>query len=200
MPRSLPVALAALLLLAGCAGQDSRDAPRRSWTQHSELLQQLQHWSASGKLALRTEQRAESATIEWWQQGQNTELQLSGPMGLSATTIHSDGKQVEIRQGEELRTLDISTPDAIVRSTGWDLPLGALPYWLKGIPSPNSPVQFLELDPATDRARILRHNDWEIHYRNYEQFDGFTLPTDLRIRRATTSGRVIIRDWQVRPG
>lgn len=200
MSRSLPVALAALLLLAGCAGQDTRDAPQGSWAQHSERLQQLQQWNASGKLALRTEQRAESATIQWRQQGHNTELQLSGPMGLSATTIHSDGKRVDIRQGDELRTLDISTPDAILRNTGWDLPLGALPYWLKGIPSPDSPVQFLELDPATDRARVLRQDDWEIQYRNYDQFDSYTLPTDLRIRRATTSGRVIIRDWQVRPG
>ena len=200
MSRSLPVALAALLLLAGCAGQDTRDAPQGSWAQHSERLQQLQQWNASGKLALRTEQRAESATIQWRQQGHNTELQLSGPMGLSATTIHSDGKRVDIRQGDELRTLDISTPDAILRNTGWDLPLGALPYWLKGIPSPDSPVQFLELDPATDRARVLRQDDWEIQYRNYGQFDGFTLPTDLRIQRATTSGRVIIRDWEVRPG
>jgi len=200
MYRSLHVALAALLLLAGCAGQDTRDAGQRSWVEHSGQLQQLQQWTASGKLALRTDQRAESATIQWRQQGHDTQLQLSGPMGLSATTIHSDGQRVEIRQGDELRTLDISTPDAIVRNTGWDLPLGALPYWLKGIPSPNSRIQLLELDPATNRARTLMQDDWEVHYRQYGQFDGFTLPTDLRIQRATTSGRVIIRDWQVRPG
>ena len=197
--------LVLVLLLASCAGQNTRETGQQktaaglSWAQHSDRMQQLQQWTASGKLALRSSTQAESASILWQQQGRNSQLQLSGPMGLSATTISSDGRQVEIRQGDELSTLDISTPDAIALSTGWDLPLQALPYWLKGTPSPDSTIQQLELDPETDLLRHLKQDDWEVLYERYKRFNDFMLPTHLRIQRGTTSARVIIREWQVQP-
>ena len=190
----------ALLFLAGCAGQDVRDSTAPSWVEHRNSLQLLSHWNARGKLALRTSESAESATILWRQQGENTELHLSGPIGISATTIHSNGRQMEIRQGDELRTIDISTPGAIALNTGWDLPLQALPYWLKGIPAPGSEVQLLELDPDNDLLLHLQQDDWDVHYKKYEQFGGLTLPTQLQIQRGGTSVRMIIRNWQALPG
>ncbi|RLA43911.1 MAG: outer membrane lipoprotein LolB [Gammaproteobacteria bacterium] len=199
MSRSLYLALPILLILAGCAGQDTRDTSYPSWPEHRSALQQLEHWTARGKLALRSSERAETATLLWQQQGLSTELHLSGPMGVSATTITSDGQQMEIRQGDEFKTFDISTPDAIALNTGWDLPLHALLYWLKGIPVPESPVQLLELDPDRDLLRKLRQNGWEIHYEQYEQFKNLTLPTRLRIQRGSTSARMIIHDWQAQP-
>jgi outer membrane lipoprotein LolB len=135
----------------------------------------------------------------WRQQGQNTALHLSGPIGLSATTIHSNGQKMEIRQDDELRTVDISTPDAIALNTGWDLPLQALPYWLKGIPAPDSSVQLLELDPNNALLLHLQQDNWDIHYKAYEEFDGLTLPTQLQIQRGGTSVRMIIRNWQALP-
>jgi len=121
-------------------------------------------------------------------------------MGVSATTITSDGQQMEVHPGKERRTFDISTPDAITLNTGWDLPLHALPYWLKGIPSPDSPAQLLELDTDRNLLRQLQQDDWEVHYEQYEQFNNLTLPTRLRIQRDATSVRMIIRDWQALPG
>ena len=200
MFRGLYLALPVLLILAGCAGQDTRDTGSLSWLEHRGSIQQLNHWTARGKLALRSSERAEAATILWQQQGLSTRLHLSGPMGVSATTITSDGQQMEVHRGEERKTFDISTPNAIAQNTGWDLPLHALPYWLKGIPSPDSPVQLLELDPDRDLLRKLQQDDWEIHYEQYEQFKNLTLPTRLRIQRGATSARMIIRQWQALPG
>jgi outer membrane lipoprotein LolB len=199
MFRALYLALPILLVLAGCAGQDTREADSLSWQEHSSHMQQLSHWTARGKLALRSSERAEAATILWQQQGLSTRLHLSGPIGVGATIITSDGRQMEVRQGEELKTFDISTPDAIALNTGWDLPLHALPYWLKGIPTPDSPVQLLELDPDRDLLRKLQQDDWEIHYEQYEAFNNLTLPTRLRIQRGDTSARMIIRKWQALP-
>ena len=201
MYRGLNTALPLLMvLLAGCAGQGTQEPAQRSWMEHSARLREFSHWSASGKLALRTSDRAESASIQWQQRGTDTHLQLSGPMGLNATTIHSNGRQMELRQGETVRTWDISTPDAIANSTGWDLPLHALPYWLKGLPSPDTGIQALELDPERAVLRKLRQDDWEIEFEFYDQFEGFRLPTRLQIQRGTTRARMIIREWQTLPG
>lgn len=186
-----------LLLLAACAGPDRRDVASAGWAAHKESVQLLQHWSANGKLALRSSTASESATLNWRQQEQQTHLELRGPLGVGATTIHSDGLQLDIYRGEEHRTVDISSPGAIVENIGWELPLSALPYWLKGIPSPAYPVESLELDPQTQLLSKLQQDSWEIHYGKYEQFQQFILPTRLDIQRNGTSARLIIRQWRV---
>ena len=189
-----------MLLLAGCAALEPQLPTSAGWQAHSQQLALLQQWTANGKLAVRSADAAESASLEWRQHDQDTHLQLSGPLGVGATTIYSDGQQLDIHQGNEHRTLDISTPDAVVLNTGWDLPLLALTYWLKGMPSPHAKVQKLELDPQTELLQILQQDDWEVHYEQYGQFEQFTLPTRLRIQRGATRARIIISHWQTSPG
>jgi outer membrane lipoprotein LolB len=91
---------------------------------------------------------------------------------------------------------DISTADAIERNTGWDLPLQALPYWLKGLPAPDVRIQALELDPGGSLLSKLQQDGWLVLFERYKQFGDISLPTKLRIQRGTTTARVIIRDWQ----
>ncbi|MDG2272663.1 MAG: lipoprotein insertase outer membrane protein LolB, partial [Halioglobus sp.] len=57
-------------------------------------------------------------------------------------------------------------------------------------------VQRLELDPKTQLLQSLWQNDWEIRYDRYEQFQGFTLPTRLKIQRGKTRAKVILLNWQ----
>lgn len=194
--RCLTLSLLLLLLLAGCASlEHPREPTPTSWKAHSAQLTMLEQWTARGKLAVRTADASESASLVWRQQGGDTDLQLSGPLGVGATSIHSDGRQMDIRRGGEHRTLDISTPDAIALNTGWDLPLTALAYWLKGLPAPDSRVQALVIDPQTGLLQSLQQDDWEISYEQYGQFQGFTLPTRLQIKRGVTRARLVIAHW-----
>ncbi|MGY8859097.1 MAG: lipoprotein insertase outer membrane protein LolB [Pseudomonadales bacterium] len=188
-----------MLLLTGCSGWDQREPASISWQTHSEHLKLLQQWTANGKMAVRTENTSESVSFIWQQDNHNTYVQLSGPLGVGATTIHSDGQTLEIHQGDEHRTIDISNPDAIVLNTGWDLPLQALSYWLKGIPAPASKVQRLEPDPQTELLKSLWQDDWEVNYQRYKQFQGFTLPARLQVQRGETRAKIIISDWQTSP-
>jgi outer membrane lipoprotein LolB len=192
-----PVAL--MLLLAALGGCATAPPPGETapWQQHAARLAQLADWRASGKLALRSGEAAESASLVWSQQGVHSDLQLRGPMGLSATRIRSDGLTLEITQGEQHRVLDVSTPAAIRENTGWDLPLQALPYWLKGLPSPDLTVQSLELNPEKSLLQSLQQDHWLVLYEDYATFGRYRMPTRLHIRRADTSVRVIIRDWQL---
>lgn len=189
------------LVLSGCTAVTPTDSPaRQSWKAHSAQLTGLQQWTARGKVSLRSAEVAESATLLWHQQGSETDLQLQGPLGVGATAIYSDGRQLEIRRGGERRVLDISTPDAIRESTGWDLPLQYLVHWLKGLPSPDSTVQALELNPDTGLVDRIAQDGWEVHYRIYGEYGGFMLPRHLEIKRGMTEAKVVISHWQTAPG
>ena len=189
----------ALALLAACAGPTGRqpDVAPGTWANRAAALAALQEWTASGKVGLRTGDYAESASMQWRQRGQHTTIQLSGPVGINATIIESDGRRLAMTRGDEQRSWDVTSMDTVEMETGWALPVTALPHWLKGVPAPGLEVQLLELD--TDRALLqnLRQDDWEVRYEDYASFSRYTLPTRLRIQRGATSARVIIREWQI---
>lgn len=190
---ALPLLLLALLV-AGCATPPSTTGVDTPWTQRARQLEQLDHWQAQGKLALRNGEQAESANLLWQQTGTVADLQLSGPLGMAATRIHSDGRVLAIQRGEERQVLDISTPRAVRLNTGWDLPLASLPYWMKGLPHPGAEADTMEVEQHL--LRSLEQNGWQVQFETYGTFGEFTLPTRLRVERGDTSARLVIRHWQ----
>jgi outer membrane lipoprotein LolB len=153
----------------------------------------MERWQAEGKLALRSPTQSESASFQWRQQDEQTRIELSGPLGANATILNSDGQQLEILQGSERSVWDLTDPRTLAEDSGWYLPLEALPYWLRGVPAPQYPVEQLEL--ADQRLVLLAQAGWTVSYEEYAGFDGFALPTRLQIRGQGRSVRLIIRRW-----
>ena len=145
--------IAAIALLAGCAGLPEPGAPTADWQAQRDSIDAVRYFTASGKVALRTAEQAENATLIWQQLGESSHLRLSGPMGISATTVDSNGRQVVIRQGGETRRWDIDDP-ALQYAPGLHLPLQALPHWVKGVPAPGMDLDALQLDQA---GRLPQH-------------------------------------------
>lgn len=199
MHRWQAATLAALLLtlVTACSNQPkpSGGDPDAQWPIRAAQLQLLDDWQASGKISLRSEQRSESANMTWSQRSHHTKLNLSGPMGFSATTISSDGSKLEVIQGNSTRHYDISSPDAIVRETGWNLPLNAMHYWLKGLPAPALDIE--QADITLGMLNRLIQAGWTITYQKFGQFGQYQLPMKIQLEGADTRIRVIIREWTV---
>ena len=178
------------LLLASCADQPKRTSNDTSWQNRATQLKALTHWKASGKLALRTQDKSESASLQWEQSDNVTQIVLSGPLGLSATSIQSDQSSLTIEQGGQTQHYDIS---AGTTHTAWDLPVQALPYWILGLPAPGEPVQ--EQIIEQNSLRQMTQLGWTVTYEDYGQFDQYILPTRMKIERSSTRARLLIRHW-----
>ncbi|MFK8047778.1 MAG: lipoprotein insertase outer membrane protein LolB [Halioglobus sp.] len=183
-----------IALTAGCVGIPRQDPTSHSWEQHSSDLAALEQWKMQGKMAFRNADRAESASITWLQNKENTEVRLSGPLGFSATTISGDGEVVTVVQADETRRYPMSDTAAILSNTGIELPLQALPYWLKGLPDPRADIVEQELQQG--QLKLLVQSGWAISYEQYKFFDRHSLPTKLKMRRTDTLVRVIMRHWK----
>ncbi|SRR6056297_1888297 len=194
MPRFTVLCLL-LTMLAACSTLERRAPPSASWAEHAAAVAAVDEWTARGKMALRSTAAQESASIQWQQRGTRAHVRLSGPMGVGATEIFSDGTELDIRQGSERRILDISSPRAIMLNTGWDLPLAALPYWIRGLPEPDTDIQRRSIEPDTGLLRTLRQRDWEIRYLTYDRFDTLMLPTRLTVENGDTRATLLIRHW-----
>lgn len=194
--------LIALLVtfLAACAGPERQIPATQSWLAHTEQLEAYDYWEATGKLALRTPGGSESANLVWRQADTQTHIHLSGPLGVAPVNMHSDGRWLEVRRGADSSTLDLRNSDEVAAATGWDFPLQALPYWLKGLPTPAFKLQKLEQDSVTGGASLLRQNDWEVRYERYSRFENLNLPTRIIITDGEAKATVLIRRWRSNDG
>mgnify|MGYP003380746628 CR=1 FL=1 len=196
MSVRLPFTSALLVLLLAACAQQPRLPTSASWKEHSARLKELTSWTAEGKIALRTPEQSESASLQWHQQDNVSRLHLSGPLGVAATSMYSDGRTLIIRQGESVTTWDMAETSILEQRMGWDLPLQALPHWIKGLPAPDQKIEDMALGPDPSLLQMLKQDGWEIHFEAYANYGNFTLPTRLHLQREDSTVRLIIRNWR----
>ena len=123
----------------------------------------------------------------------NTHISMSGPLGLGATVIESDGVELVVSRQDSTQYYDISSDLMSLASTGWDLPLSSLTHWIKGLPSPHAKIQSQLIEKGLWRR--LGQDGWTVTFERYARFQHYTLPTRLKIERDGTRARLILHNW-----
>lgn len=188
--------LLAMSLLSACTGLQRPDAPSISSAAHD--LAQLQHWQLRGKLGLRSEQHSASLSLNWTQTAGHFDIYLSGPLGQGGTRIKGDRQQVELQRAGEARQTAASPEALMYANLGWWLPVSELPYWVRGIASPLSPVEARSTNPDGSLA-ALTQNGWRIDYSAYQPVPPYRLPARLSIQRDEVRATLLIKHWQLQP-
>lgn len=181
------------MLLTSCADVSKQPSNAPNWNQRVAQLLVLTRWSASGKLAIRTKAQSQSAGFNWQQDDHSTHILLTGPLGLGATSIDSDRHTLKISRDGDTETFDMSSGLADEATIGWNLPLQELPFWIRGLPYPEAPIEGQIIQQSL--LQQLQQQGWTITYENYASFDRLTLPTRITIERNDTRARLIIRNW-----
>ncbi len=191
MARSLPV-VALVLLLGACATPPPLPPGATTFEDHRSQLMALEHWSFSGRVAIKTATSADSASLKWRQRGDDLEMTLAGPVGIKeATLTRRDGQLALLRNGER-QPLD-PYDDPLATEFGWSLPLAYLPFWLRGLPAPDIPVAQRELSDG--RLSQLSQAGWDLEYTEYQDVNGRALPRRIRFSRAEVSGKILLKEW-----
>ena len=190
--------LTLVAVLTSCAGSPVSTVPHSDWPDHLQSMTQLQSWSASGKAALRRDGAVESASLVWRQRAAQTQLRLTGPLGAGATTLRTEGTLLAIDGNGQRRVIDLALhPEQLAEETGWDIPITALPYWLRGIPAPEPRPELVNTDPERGYALRIVQSLWTIDYASYGGFDGYQFPTRITLAKGDQRLTVLLRNWQV---
>lgn len=199
MNRPSRPALALLLvgLAAGCATQKpAPEAPRAQlWKERRASLTCLDHWQLEGKLALAAKDEGWSANLDWRQNGEAFEMQLSGPFGLGGLRLAGDRRHVVVRDGDEVYRYAAAPEGVIRRQFGMTIPVAGLSYWVRGTPRPE-----LAAVPKLDRyGRLsrLEQSGWTIRYRSYASRGGPDLPKRLVMTRPDVRLKLVVDDWKI---
>lgn len=177
--RRLPVASVRVLLavlvagLAACAGQPVRQAPpiaaaaALSAQQARETaLQADPDWSLAGRVALSNGRQGGSGRLDWQQAGARYAVSLSAPVTRQSWRL-SGGPGGAVLEGLDGGPRHGADPGGLLHgSTGWEIPVAALPDWLRGARAP-------DLGPATlafgedGRLAVMEQGGWRIAYADW---------------------------------
>lgn len=189
------------LLLTACARQPVQlPGPDRAslWSAHRASLAGLQDWRFRGRIGVRLEKEAWSATLSWRETRDTYTLRVIAPLGRGTFELSGTAAGVELRTADN-RLLHAADPESLLRENlGWQLPVSGLRWWVRGLPRPGAKTDRLDVN---DEGRVngLVQDGWQVDYQDYRPHGELTLPGRLSLENGAVRVRIVVNEWLTAP-
>lgn len=187
--------------LAGCSTTTNTTPSTPSpyaqlpWKDRQALLNRIQSWQVSGKIAVQTPNDSGSASVDWTEHQGQYIISLMGPMGSNGMTL-SGRPGVVILQTSDGKRFTASSPEQILAERWrFHLPVSYLKYWIRGLPVPGLPAN-TSFD-TSGRLAMLSQQGWNVQFADYTNTGKIDLPEKLFITSAALNVKIIIYNWKV---
>lgn len=190
----------AVLLLAGCVAAPP-PASRLDGAAARELLAGLGAFGFEGRVAVVRGAEGSQASLSWAQQGEESTLRLSGPLGIGAMQVQAgpQGLSIHTARGEQLQ--GEAARQALGALAGMEPAFAALRHWVLGLPAPGSLAS--EVLDADGRLAALEQQGWRVSFDEYREQPLGRVRVALPRRLAATDGslrlRLVIDRWRFAP-
>jgi outer membrane lipoprotein LolB len=181
------VGIAVALALAGCASSAKRDlAPAGAAA--------IESFELNGRVSIKVkaENKGYPGKIRWQHQGAKEDLWIYTPLGNLVAHLEQDENTAAITtaKGEEYRagTLAFLARDVL----GYDLPVDALQYWVRGLEWPKGRTNRLVKDDQ-GRLSVLAQDNWEVSYLTWAPGNG--LPSKMSVENEEMKLSLVIDRW-----
>lgn len=197
-------AMARLLLallalgLAACAPLRLRedDATLGAQRQREAAVLAQTRWQLSGRIAVSNGEDGGNAEVDWQQDGERYDLRLRAPVTGKNWRLHGDARSAVLEGVGERALTGGSAAQLLAREVSWQLPVGELEYWVRGLRAPGSAAE-LVFDESQRPARLLQ-SGWTIEYRDYFTDREPALPRKVFATKGKHRVRLFVEDWPVR--
>lgn len=187
-----------LIQLTACTTVLKPDAvadPELEWSTRQTQLNQITLWKINGRLAITNKAEVWHLSVIWKQRDQHYKIHLSGPFGAGAVQLTGDQTGVIIKTSDDT----VFAEDAeklLYESTGVQIPIQNLFYWIRGLPNPESTISKQVIDPY-GRLEKLSQNNWNVRFKRYKKTNNIDLPSKIFLKCNSLDIRFVIEDWSV---
>ena len=193
--RLLGIALAAGLLIAGCAAprvKPDADLLARQSAREQALAAQP-NWQLSGRLGVSSGKDSGSGSLQWRQQGDAFHFSVHAPV-TGKTWVLSGDPQHAVLEG--LRDRAVEGDDAatlLERELGWHVPVADLTAWVRAARAKGEARVEFRSDglPAS-----IEQDGWKIEYPDYDSTHQPPLPRKVFASSGEYRVRLAISQWQ----
>src|SRR5262249_17920333 len=146
-------------------------APRKPWDSRVAELQSARVWHLRGRAAVAVGEQGWQANLDWRQDGEDADVELSGPLGAGAVALRVTPGGVTVKSPVRGADAGGDDPGAVIRERmGFEPPFGLLRYWLLGVPASDQAAN-VERGPG-DRPSAIAQAQWHVSYSRYGAVDG----------------------------
>lgn len=184
-------------LFTGCAQlPDTELTPQSSWDTQQLKLEQLTHWSLSGKLAVITPDERNSVNIHWQQSAQDFHIRLTTFLGMSVLEIQKSQHQTTVIDADGKHYISDDAEQLVEKLSGMEIPIRQLQQWIKGNPS----TAIYQLGDNRQVSHLLggdhQNGFWSIDYSDYRTINTINLPHKLQLSRDDLRLKFAISKWK----
>ena len=181
----------------GCAQlPDTPIQKNNSWEIHQTQLNQLTHWTISGKLGVFSPNGRDSVDLYWQQSGQDFHIRLTALLGLKSVDIQKRGDKTVIIDKDGQQHVSNNTEQLVTELTGIVLPIAHLQQWIKG----NPVAANYQLDENQLVSSLIGGNKvsglWSIDYLDYRTINHTNLPHKMQLIRNDLRLKFAISRWE----
>ncbi len=202
-PSSIRFALLLIctLLLAACATAPSRSLPPPVASASAAALDsqrgQVLDWSIAGRIAVSNGRDGGSGRIDWQQEAGRYVISLSAPVTRQSWRLTGDvtGARLEGIKGGPRESADVEI--LLREAIGWEIPVGALDNWLRGIGAAGHEYGPVKVSYGPDNLPLrLEQAGWSVEYADWAPVPhGPALPKKLVATKGQAKVRLIMDAW-----
>ena len=188
-----------VLLVSGCVSLRVPTTTTHFQTmtpqQRALALAKINQWKIEGALSIvQANQQPEIANYQWQQLAlQNYHIVISSALNLYRVVIDSHHNIVTLSKNGTF-VASAKTPKQLMqKAVGWSLPISAMQYWIKGLPSPQK--KFVAKYDGFGHLIFLQQSGWTLHYQAYQTQWTIDLPQMITLQRPGLYAKVVIRRW-----
>ncbi len=167
-----------------------------SGQKHQSQLKQLQAWQINASIAAKSSHHGWQARLLWRYQHPSYYLRVNAPLGQGAFSLRRDADGRVSLQTAEGDTLTAESAEQLLsEQLDLNLPLDALPYWIKGQIAPELNVSLQQVS-AQGYLSLLEQGGWKIEFSRYrpETIAGktYSLPHKIHLSQADYFAKIVI--------
>ncbi|TQV81406.1 lipoprotein insertase outer membrane protein LolB [Aliikangiella coralliicola] len=160
-------------------------------------LETLNHWELKARVAIKTPEESVSATLDWQKKDSDFDFHIYGLFGATYAHLIQKGHEATLKLPEDRVHYHQDAEQLLYQSLGWDFPIDALSFWIKGLPSGKSGEQFSRNDEG--ELQQLTFNGWQVNFSRYQTFSGYSMPKMIKAKHPQLGLKVVIKDWEFLP-
>ncbi|MGX5173299.1 lipoprotein insertase outer membrane protein LolB [Aliikangiella sp. IMCC44653] len=188
----LIISILLMTLLTGCGATKKASLSARG---HS--LAQIKHWQVQARISVITSEDNVAATLDWTTHEQDFDFHVYGTFGITYAHLTQNGHSAKLALPDEQTFYHQDAEQLLYQSLGWDFPLKALSYWIKGLPS-NLAGEQVYLNEI-GQLKTVALNGWQVEFSRYQDYLGFKMPKMIKAKHPQMKLKIVIRDWEFFP-
>ena len=156
----------------------------------------LSAFALEGRVNLRVPGESFPGRVRWEHAPTTDEMWFYSPVGSTVAHLSRDaqGARLVTSEGREYRAADLH--QLAWEVLGWDLPLGGLPYWVRGLAWPEAEAAVEQRDMQGQLAR-LEQAGWRVSYLDWSPAGVRGLPSRLDLEGERLRIRLVVERWSV---